>query len=464
VVVVRDRTSRRVRVRLVALAGVLAAAPFGLPALAAPGAAVSAGTFEAKLTSDDHYAEGEPSIAVNPKDAKNVIVTFLANTGFGTYGMQNQTAPTARDFEQTIQGCDYVVTHDGGRTWKRGTLPIANFEIDPTRPNCSDTLVLFDKQGVAYVIGSSYQFPTFAAGNGDFRLISSRDGGRTWSKPSVVAPTVLSPDPKPQQWQGARFYDDREFMALDDSTQTLYVTGTQGRVDAYGSAGDVEYLTASQDGGKTWSDGIAVGEASFTSPLSAAFGIVALASAPPNGAPRECACLDFVVSADRAKTLVRHPTRIPAGSLGPLSGAATAADPSRKGHFAVLAIQGDRLAVYRTKNAGRRWMPPSSISVQGRGATKTWIEYSPTGVLGVGWRATNSDGSYGFYGAVSYDSGTTWSVQRISRQDSPTTDPLWVAGDDTSAITLAHSRFYATWGDWRGGGLHTWWGGFATRR
>ena len=61
---------------------------------------------------------------------------------------------------------------------------------DVTRPNCSDTLVLFDKKGVAYVIGSAFQFPTFAAGQGDFRIISSRDGGRTCacSFASVCAP------------------------------------------------------------------------------------------------------------------------------------------------------------------------------------------------------------------------------------------------------------------------------------
>ena len=46
----------------------------------------------------------------------------------------------------------------------RHTLPIANFDIDPTRPNCSDTIVAFDRTGVAYVMGASYQFPTFVAG------------------------------------------------------------------------------------------------------------------------------------------------------------------------------------------------------------------------------------------------------------------------------------------------------------
>jgi hypothetical protein len=434
------------------------------PALASQHRApVHAGIFEQKLTHDAHYAEGEPSIAVNPRNERNIIVTFLANTGLGAYGAQNDTAPTTRDYEETIQGCDYLVTFDGGRTWARRTLPIANFDIDPTRPNCSDTLVEFDKHGVAYVVGSSYQFPTFTVGQGDFRMISSRDGGRTWSKPSVVAPALFSPSPDFAQWKGARFYDDREFMAIDDSTNTIYVTGTQGRLDATGSAGDMQYLTASRDGGRTWGNGIAIGPAEFA-PLGAAFGTVAVVSPAPSGASRPCSCYDLVVSTNGAKSVVRRPTPIAVGSPGPLGGASTAADPCHRGHFAVLAVQSDgSMLVYRTPDAGRTWSKPSVLEVQGRTASKPWITYNDAGLLGVGWRGVTSDGSYGFYAAYSRDGGAHWTIRRISRADSPTNDQVWVAGDDTSAITLTGSTLYASWGDWRGHELHTWWGGLPLR-
>src|SRR3954451_5541442 len=193
-----------------------AAVALGAPVLAKASPAPShAGIFEQKLTHDPHYAEGEPSIAVNPKNDKNIIVTFLANTGFGTYGAQNNTAPTTRDFEETIQACDYLVTFDGGRTWKRDTLPITNFDIDPTRPNCSDTLVTFDNRGVAYVVGSSYQFPTFTVGQGDFRMITPKDGAPRWSEPGTGSPPPSSAGQPHTEWSAARFYDDREFMALD---------------------------------------------------------------------------------------------------------------------------------------------------------------------------------------------------------------------------------------------------------
>src|SRR5205085_5003177 len=136
------------------------------------------------------------------------------------------------------------------------------------------------------------------------------------------------------------------------------------------------------------------------------FGIVAFTSAPPFGATRKCACLDLVVSTDRARTYVRRPTSVP--SPNGLFGAATAADPTTPGAFTVMTTDsaGD-LLVYRTADAGKTWTKPARLVVQGRTPVKAWMAYSPTGVLGIGWRGQNPDGSYGFYAAVSSDHGAT---------------------------------------------------------
>src|SRR5437763_13242204 len=120
--------SRRSAFRVPALV-VAAAVALAGPALAQAHGPSTTGLFERQLTHDSHYAEGEPSIAVNPHNHRNIIITFLANTGFGTYGAQNNTPPTQRDFEETIQACDYLLSFDGGRTWTRHTLPLANFAI-----------------------------------------------------------------------------------------------------------------------------------------------------------------------------------------------------------------------------------------------------------------------------------------------------------------------------------------------
>jgi hypothetical protein len=457
-----SRTSRRhVPVVLVAAASLLT----GLSWLSAGAARAGTGaprSWDAQLTFDPHYAEGEPSVAVNPVDPANIIVTYLADTYLGVPGLYHGQAPDARDVEQPIQGCQALVSFDGGRTWTTHQLPIASFQIDPIRPNCSDTLVAFDHRGVAYVMGSSYQFPGFVAGAGDFRMTSSRDGGRTWSKPSVISPTLLGPGADPAAWQGARFYDDRPFMAIDDSTGTIYVDGTQGRATASGPEGDTEYLTSSSDGGRTWTDALGIGTAS-PAPLGAAFGMVAFTNPPPAGASRACSCVDFVVSTDRAHSFVRRPTPIPAGSG--LFGPETAADPLHRGRFVVLASDASgRNAVYRTADAGRTWSGPTTFGVPGTTVNEPWLAFSPTGVLAVGWKAAAPDGSYAYYATVSYDGGRSFAPPvRISRAPSPAPDPVVPAGDDTTSVAVLGGHLYAAWGDWRGKNLQTWWGGFPVR-
>jgi hypothetical protein len=449
---------RRMAVGWALAAGAVAALALGTSPVRAA-APVTGPPSDAQLTFDRHYAEGEPSVAVNPKDPSNIIVTFLADTFLGFPALANGQAPTTRSVEQPIQGCDYVVTFDGGQTWTRHTLPIAGFDIDPTRTNCSDTIVSFDQAGVAHVMGASYNFPGFVAGLGDFRMINSTDGGRTWSKPVVISPTIFSPGADPAGWRGLRFYDDRPFMAIDDSSGTIYVNGTQGRVDASGTAGDIEYLTASRDGGQTWGDAIAVGTAS-ASPLGAAFGTVAFTSPPPAGATRACSCLDLVVSTDAAHSYVRRPSPIPSGAG--LFGASTAADPTHAGSFAVLTTDSaGNAVVYRTPNAGLDWSGPTAVPVPGTTVNQPWVAFSPTGILGAGWKATAPDGSYTYVAAVSSDGGATFGAPvRISSASSPPPSPYVPAGDDTTSIALTADRLYAAWGDWRGGSLQTWWGGF----
>src|SRR5205807_1326291 len=100
---------------------------------------------------------------------------------------------------------------------------------------------------------------------------------------------------------------------------------------ADGSGTGTVYLTASTDGGHTFSDPVVVPAATLGSaPLGAAYGTVALAVMPPNG-EGGCSCLDFLTSTDAARHLHRVHTTIPAAG-----GPQTAADPTHRGRFAVL--------------------------------------------------------------------------------------------------------------------------------
>jgi hypothetical protein len=67
------------RPRLVVAAGIVLTAAVALPALGQPSPHRSPlpAAFEKQLTFDARYAEGEPSIAVNPRNPDNILLTYL---------------------------------------------------------------------------------------------------------------------------------------------------------------------------------------------------------------------------------------------------------------------------------------------------------------------------------------------------------------------------------------------------
>jgi hypothetical protein len=446
------------RPRLAAAVGVLVVA--AAPALASAHHPWRAGAFDANLSHDTTHEDGEPSIAVNPHNPRNIIVIYLRNNdAFVPNAANGQVgAPSERDATQQIQGCDYAVTFDGGRTWARHKLPANDVATDPAENNCSDSIVVFDRRGIAYVMASAYASVGFV-GDSEYRLLRSTDGGRTWSKPAVVAPGRIGQGSHPQSYDGVRTYDDRPWLTIDPQTRDLFIDGTQVRAD--GSGTGTVYLTGSTDGGRTWSDPIVVPAANLASaPLGAAYGTVGLAVRPPGG-ESGCACLDFLTSTDALRHLNRVHTTIP-DNPGPQ----TVADPVHKGTFAVMTNTGRELLVYRTTDGGKSWHGPTHLGVQNTTVVKPWLAYSPTGVLGVGWRATRADGSYAFYVAASSDQGSSFlGLRRLSSRWSPAAPEYYVAGDDTSTVTLTATHLFAAWGDWRGGGLEdVYWGGVALPR
>lgn len=452
------------RSRLAGVGLAIAAVGLTLPALAVGSPRSS---FEINLTADPHHFDGEPSVAVNPVNPKNMIVIYLVNNdaqGPALFHADPPLPPSTRDVEQYIQGCNYAVTFDGGKTWSHHPLPANDFASDPVQSNCSDSIVTFDRRGVAFVMASAFAGLAFPA-DGEYRLISSRDGGRTWSKPGIVAPGMVGQGSHPATYGSVRTYDDRPWLALDQDDHALYIDGTQLRAGASGLS--TVYITASTDGGKTFSDPITVDSLGAkplgSAPLGAAFGVAALTVGPPQfGGTGQCTCLDFLYTTDHAKTLNRIHTPIPSAG----NQAQTVADPSRRGAFAVMTSDSvGRVLIYRTSDLGKTWRGPAAVGVPQTSVVKPWLGFSPQGVLGVGWRAQHSDGTYDFWAAVSYDHGKTLSrLTKISRASSPKSDPYNIGGDDTSSIAISATTLYAAWGDWRGGLADIWFGGLSLQR
>jgi hypothetical protein len=89
-----------------------------------------------------------------------------------------------------------------------------------------------------------------------------------------------------------------------------------------------------------------------------------------------------------------------------------------------------------------------------------WIAFSPTGVLGVGYKTVYGNvagGTYDYWSAISYDGGRTFGAPiRMSHGISPSEGPGNNGGDDFAGIALDDKYLYAAWADERsksGGGL-----------
>jgi hypothetical protein len=181
------RSTRRRKVAVLSLLVFVVALAATLPALAAAGSfkvkrlqAISGPTpFAAGCPGafhDEAKIDGlviEPMIAVNPTNPRNIIATWK----------QDVSAEfNARD--------DLIAsTRDGGKTWRRSTIPGLTRCTGGTSDTASDPWVSVAGDGTAYFGGqaglTSTDPPAIA-----IVASRSRDGGRTWAAPATVAPRL----------------------------------------------------------------------------------------------------------------------------------------------------------------------------------------------------------------------------------------------------------------------------------
>ena len=191
---------------------------------------------------------------------------------------------------------------------------------------------------------------------------------------------------------------------------------------------------------------------------------------------------------DEGRTFVKRPT--PVVSSGGSTCTKTvifglAADPTRRGVFAVLAACGEApraLGVYVTEDLGMSWSEVAALAVvpspdyKGEpsdfNVNRPSIAYGPTGALGVLWRqayGTTPRGArppkavmnvqYGpqdVFLALAPDGKTFGSPIRLNTTASPPPDPRFEGGDDISGLVLGRDCAYSVWGDWRSGELQSW--------
>jgi hypothetical protein len=480
----------------------------GLTAQARAQAAASPKSEEYLLLGDATRGAGEPMLAVDPADPQNIVVIAMGSLH------RLSDAPVSRSMVNEYHATPLstipllAVTHNGGRTWQTGVLPImgehhVDGEEGPTARfnRCPDPFAAASKDG-AFFVGCEPRTTVGEDFGGSYVLIS-KDQGNTWNTTPIPLITSWSqsrfaPGLKPR-FGGVASPWDRPFVKIDDSTGIVYDQAGGGQTDIDQKPGvyrNESYITSSTDGGRHFGTIYSWDSRKYPQMAGGAYGVafgvvtvVYVARSVPAGEHTECPCVVFGVSHDRGKNFAYRVIRnlpiprtdyIPSGApfgaphpgwnpgvRGPGELSLTA-DQTKAGHFALLVTTLQGLQVAVTNDYGRTWSPwVMAGRVANTQPAKPWITYSREGVLGLMWRAINADGSYEIWSVISRDGGKTFSAPlQVSHAPSPMRyaerDDGWF-GDDVQDLVIDAGNAYMVWGDSRTGFLGTWFGKVALR-
>ena len=396
--------------------------------VAATGAATAAGghrppTGVVNVSRTPDLAEGEETVAVNPRDPDNIIV------GSNQFQPFQDADPSLPVGGSGITQCAVWSTHDGGRHWEGGLLGRAGIGRAPNPAGAvtgppsefgdlgnlisADQNTVFDRHGRAF-----YQCIYSGVRVGDVQVwvFRSDDGGAHWSEPV----TAFSEE-------NTLIQIDRPYLAVDDSggprDGTLYLTWEtmfyQGWVPQV-------YVRASHDGGRTWGPVVRVDDDAHEAmwdprqyPVVGADGALYIGydSAPlvtpvPGDPNASDITLMLARSTDGGKTFTRHVVERHAfrnsdddeaepGFSELISALAT--DPRRPGHLAVAwpdARTGASKILLRTSvDGGAHWSRAGRVTdlpADRVDEDHVALAYLPDGRVAVAWRdRRRSDGAFG---------------------------------------------------------------------
>lgn len=435
------------------------------------------------LMGDATRGAGEPMIAVDPTNSKNIIAVAMGN--LQRLGGEPATANMTDAFHAVANSTItwLAVTHDGGNSWKVGELPIRTGKF--TR--CPDSFVSVTADGM-FLAGCEPRETT-----GDFygtsALVISTDKGDTWSKPvdliSSYGAKRFAPGLKPRI--GGNSPWDRPFLYIDDSTGVIYAQAGGGETGIDTESGRFRtqgYITASTDKGKTFGTIYSWDSKEYPQigrgRMTAGHGVAAvsyIARTVPASENATCPCVVFGISRDQGKTFSYRVLKdVPApaasagrggrggGGRGNGGVAGLAADPTKAGRFVLMTGTGTEYRVSVSNDFGKTWSPFISAGHTDKAVslTKPSLEYSRKGTLALIWRAVYDDGTYDVWSSLSRDGGAKFSAPvRVSHAVSPgmvAARNAGMFGDDLQHVAVDDQNIHLVWADSRAGFQGVWYG------
>ena len=193
-------------------------------------------------------AQNETTLAVNPRNARNLVGGTNDYRAFNTREGRND-------------GTGYAYTSfDGGHTWSDVLLPHLTYQTGATgalsdMDSAGDPAVAFGPRNTAYYANLVFSRLNSASG---LVVSASSNGGRTWGEPSIVHLDGVDAGGNPLP---TALFNDKEWITVDQHSGAVYVTWT-----VFTATDSSIYVTRSDDGAKTWSTPVAVNPASAFTP------------------------------------------------------------------------------------------------------------------------------------------------------------------------------------------------------
>jgi BNR repeat-like domain len=395
-------------------------------------------------------AAGEPQIAINPTNRRNILVFHQQDRRPGNVG--GAVANVIR------------VSRDGGRTWRLVLIPGTTRCSGGPLDAASDPWISFGPDGIAYEIQNTYVLrppplqKAFGSAVG-IRTSVSRDGGRHWSSPVVLAsdsPTTTTDADKPS------------VIANPRRPGVAYATWFESTLKS-----SSVMFAQTTDAGRDWSSPSAIYTIPSTFSSAFAWGSqiaplrhgVLVASFEVGPLPNDRNEILVTRSTDRGRTwstprligTVRNREPFDPDTHQTVrtvpGGPSIAADAAGVVYIAYGNIRNAHhgpILLSRSANGGRTFTRPRAIVT---GATQHFtptIAARPNGVLGLSFYDFRGDRPHdhklttAYWFAVSRDHGRAWQRLRLGRPFDALTAPVASRGSGPSGHFLGEYQGLAS--------------------
>ena len=398
--------------------------------------------------------DGEPYLAVNPANARHMVVAWMGYVPFNYIAIKTR------------------VTFDGGATWST-VHPLPH--INPAYGSADPSLA-FDSQGQVFLSFIDYKADL---DSGAVYVVQSEDGGLSWGDPVEVINAHSDPDKYPV---------DRPWISIDRSGNSndgnIYITTMPPKVFGPLPPPYHPYFTSSTDGGESfnhwryldtinWLAGNFIPQPVATNCVSTDGVFYAIY---PSYVISQNLYAQFILAAstDAGNSFSYHSVyESGEGVTDTLAkkGYLVRSNPADADHLVFFFLNkpyGD-IDIFMTESfdKGVNWLEPVRINDDPPGNKRmqdlVWAGFDGDGDLAVTWRdrRNGADSTYEtaseIWGAIRLKNTTSFSSNfRISDTLIAYDTILAYSGNDFMCMQLADDTLNAVWGDTRNGKLNIW--------